>query len=140
MNAVDGTQTRLDLRVVREKAPEVSPEVIYRQPNKRAAIVLCMSSSGLSDDQIAAELDIAPAQLSRIKTGKANFPDEKEGLLMDICGNDIPLQWSAHDRGYALVRLRSEVEAELDRVRAENDELRMKFSHFEDFMKMQGSA
>lgn len=136
MSGVDGRQQRLDLKVVREPVPEVSPAVVQRQPDFRAALNLCLQASGLDYSQIAAECGIDAGQFSRIVKGNANFPDEKLNHLMDICGNQIPLEWLAFSCGYRLQRLQSEVEAELDRVSAERDELELKLRHFEEFTQI----
>lgn len=48
-------------------------------------------------------------------------------MLMDGCGNDAPLWWMAHDRGYDLRSLHkreSELERELRLAREENAALR----------------
>lgn len=113
----------------RRSAPgDVSDEVIERLPNMLAAIKLCVQVSGFEDKPVCGHLEIDAAQWSRIKAGTANFPTNKLNDLMDYCGNEIPLRWQAMSRGYELKRRLSEIEAELERQRAENAELRNEIS------------
>lgn len=117
-------------------APDTDMDTIARQPSWLAAIRLCVQVSGLQDNQVAIELGIQEAQFSRILAGKANFPPLKLVPLMDVCGNEIPLQWLAHHRGYGLVRLKSRLENELEESQRENAELRLKLAHFEEFQRI----
>ncbi len=114
----------------------VDPDTIKRQPSWLASIRLCVQLSGLQDNQVAMELGIQEAQFSRILAGKANFPPNKLTQLMDVCSNEIPLQWLAYHRGYGLVRLKSALERDLEASQQENAELRLKLSHFEEFQRI----
>lgn len=136
MSGVDGRQHRLDLKVVREPVPEVSLDLVHRQKDLRQALILCFQASGLDYAQIAEECKIDSGQFTRIVKGTAHFPDEKLPMVMDVCGNEIPLQWLAHHRGYRLERLQSAVEEELARERAKNAELELKLSHFAEFEQL----
>jgi hypothetical protein len=88
--------------------------MLQAQKSLLAAINLCATLSGLDDNEIALELEIQPAQWSRIKAGQAHMPPDKIGALMDLCGNEAPLLWLARDRGYGLVLLKSEAERQRD--------------------------
>ena len=136
MSQVDELQPRLDLRVIRDPVPSVSMSVIERQPTLSAAVKLCIQASGLSHDQVRNELEIDAGQFSRILSGGAHFPNDKLCLLMDICGNEVPLIWLAHYRGYRLERLQSKVEAGLARERDRTAELEMKLRHMQEFLQM----
>lgn len=97
---------------------EVTQAMVAAQPTMLAAINLCVSLSGLEDKEIALELDIQPAQWSRILSGDAHFPPNKLGSLMDLCGNEAPLLWMADSRGYGLVLLKSEAERRAEAAEA----------------------
>lgn len=112
----------------RSEPGDVSDDVIIRLPNMLAAIKLCVQVSGFEDKQVCDALSLDAAQWSRIKAGTANFPTNKLGDLMDYCGNEIPLRWSALVRGYELKRRLSAIEAELLQQRAENAELKNEIS------------
>lgn len=116
--------------------PPVDMDTIIRQPSWLAAIRLCVQVSGLQDNQVGPEIGIQEAQFSRILAGKANFPPNKLIPLMEVCGNEIPLLWLAHHRGYGLVRLKSRLETELEASKQENAELRLKLAHFEEFQRI----
>lgn len=84
------------------------------------AINLCAKVAGLTSKQVQDELKTDKAQYSR-------WTDDIEGIkwgkfvaLMDVCGNDAPLLWMLHARGYDLSALRR-IETELER---QNRELR----------------
>ena len=136
LTALDEQQQSLSLRVVRDMGNTVEDSVISKQPDLLSAIKLCISSSGLNDNQVAMELEIQEAQFSRILKGQAHFPPNKLEALMDFCGNEIPLRWLAMHRGYGLVKLKSRLEGELEDEKQKNAELEMKLQHFEEFQKI----
>lgn len=99
---------------------EIDPALIYRQPTLTKALQLGQTLSGLDDAQFYGANGIVKdqAQWSRImgQSGSANFPQDKLPLFMDIAGNEAPLLWLCHARGYDLSSLRqreSETEREL---------------------------
>jgi predicted XRE-type DNA-binding protein len=92
--------------------PEVSHDFIVTRSSMRKAIQLAIDVCGLEDKQIAGSLGIDVAQWSRIKTGNAWFPQDRLVEFMKLVGNDIPLIWLAHQRGYELRPLRSALERE----------------------------
>ena len=53
-------------------------------------------------------------QLTRWKKGEEGIKVEKFFALMDVCGNDAPLLWMLHARGYDLASVRRR-ESELER-------------------------
>lgn len=104
---------------------EVSDQLISELPDKRAALKACVMFSGKPLKAIAYELGIAPDHLSKMLTPSPDprhFPQEKENLLMDICGNEIPLRWALLKRGYASPRSVSALEKENQRLRKELEE------------------
>lgn len=103
---------------------DVSDEKLLALKNKHAALVLCMNVSCLEDKEIYGPLGLDQAQFSRIKNGSMNFPPNKENQLMDVCGNEIPLRYSALVRGKGLIVLRDTLEqkvAELEQQLAQRD-------------------
>lgn len=81
-------------------------ELVRRQPTMTSAIALCVQLSGLEDKEVYLSLDIDPGHWSRIMKGDAHFPVNKLSLLMDLCGNEAPLIWMVHHRGYDVPSLR----------------------------------
>jgi hypothetical protein len=96
--AVDDPQ--LALRLAR--APQaVDPALVIAQPSLLAAIKLCISLGGFeADKQVYGSLSIDAGHWSRILRGEAHFPVDKLPALMDLCGNEAPLLWLTHSRGY----------------------------------------
>lgn len=94
----------------RTKKAIVPPELIVRQKTLCDAIALCKQMSGLQEKEIYLALDIDPSHWTRIMKGDAHFPTDKLNQFMDLCGNETPLMWLAHSRGYGLVVLKSESE------------------------------
>lgn len=93
---------------------EVSPQEVAREQTLGGAINLCAKAAGLTPKEVQDGLKADRAQFSR-------WTDDKEGILwprlvalMDLCGNDAPLFWMLHTRGYDLSSLRR-LETETER-------------------------
>ena len=97
----------------------IDPELIYRQPSLTKSLHLCQTLSGKDDAQFYGSHGIVKdqAQWSRImgQSGSANFPQDKLNLFMDVAGNEAPLLWLAHSRGYDITVLRQR-ETETERA------------------------
>jgi hypothetical protein len=97
---------QLSLRLVRT-TQSVDPKLVIAQPSMLAAIKLCISLGGFeADKQVYSALDIDAGHWSRIHRGEAHFPVDKLSALMDLCGNEAPLIWLSHHRGYDVASLR----------------------------------
>lgn len=109
----------------------VDPALVRRQRSMLAAIALAIQAAGLQEKEVSASLGIDPGHWTRILAGAAHFPLDRLGPLMDLCGNESPLRWLAHSRGYELRPLETELERRLreeresrEKVEAENRVLR----------------
>ena len=101
---------------------EVTPQEVGRESTLGGAISLCAKAAGLAPKQVQDALSTDRAQFSR-------WTDDKEGItwaklngLMDLCGNDAPLFWMLHARGYDINSMRkreTETERELRVAREE---------------------
>lgn len=99
---------------------DVTAQEIFREKTLGGAIGLCAKAAGLEPKQVQDALKSDKAQFSR-------WTDDKEGILwtklealMDVCGNDAPLLWMLHARGYDVASLRrreTEVERQLREAR-----------------------
>lgn len=85
---------------------EVTPQEVAREQTLGGAINLCAKAAGMAPKEVQDALKADRAQFSR-------WTDDKEGILwpklvafMDVCGNDAPLFWMLHARGYDLSSLR----------------------------------
>ncbi|MBX9901451.1 MAG: hypothetical protein K2Y28_11775 [Burkholderiaceae bacterium] len=86
---------------------EVRPEEIYRKKTLGAALEFCAEVGGYSlDKTLQQELEVDKAQFSRWLSGTEGIVWPKFERLMDACGNDAPLLWMLHQRGYDLHSLR----------------------------------
>lgn len=94
--------------------------VIRLQKTFWDACVLAMSVAGLCAKQIYIPLRIDKGHWSRIESGEAHFPHQKIEALLDLLGNDIPLQWLAYRRGKGLHLLESEQQR---RLREKDDQI-----------------
>lgn len=100
----------------------VKPEEIVRKRTLGAAIELCVDAAGLVPKQVQDALKTDKAQCSRWFSDAEGIVWTKLEALMDHCGNDAPLLWMLHRRGYDLSSLRrqeSETERELRLAREE---------------------
>lgn len=93
---------------------EVSPAEVMRKPSLGAALDLCLELGGFEPKQVQHALKLDKAQFSRWQSGQEGVSWPKLVLVMDHCGNDAPLLWMNHARGYDLAAMRK-VESELER-------------------------
>jgi hypothetical protein len=136
---MEAKDLQLELPMARRpQKVEIDRDLVLRQPNKLAALNLCIQLSGLEDKEIYANLGIDAGQWTRIKKGDAHFPDNKESELMRICGNIAPLIWAAAHEGYQLVPMMSELEAQVVELRAQLESERMKNQTITEFMRQTG--
>lgn len=107
---------------------EVRPEEVARQKTLGDAIQLCANVGGYGlDKELQIELGVDKAQFSRWHSGTEGVQWPKFVALMDACGNDAPLLWMLHQRGYDLHSLRmreTETERKLRLAQEENAALR----------------
>lgn len=105
----------------------VNPEEIARKQSWAGAIEHCAELAGYSlDKQSSAEIGIDKARWSRIKAGQEGIKPEQLEAFMDACGNDAPLMWLLHRRGWDLNSLRkreTETERALREAREEIERL-----------------
>jgi hypothetical protein len=105
----------------------VTIQEVMRERTLGGAIDLCAKAAGLEPKQVQTDLKLDKAQWSRWSDGKEGILWPKLELVMDRCGNDAPLLWMNHARGYDLASLRhreSELERQLREAREENVALR----------------
>ena len=82
---------------------DVRPDEIARKQTLGAAIQLCAELAGYElDKSLKSDLGVDKAQLSRWLSGQEGIIWPKFEKLMDVCGNDAPLHWMLHQRGYDL--------------------------------------
>lgn len=106
---------------------EVNPAEVVRKPTMGSAIALCAELASLEPKQIQGKLNMDKGQWSRWESGTEGVIWPKFVALMDLCGNDAPLLWMVHARGYDLRSLHkreSELERDLRLAREENAALR----------------
>lgn len=85
---------------------DVTPQEVLREQTLGGAISLCAKAAGLVPKQVQDALKSDKAQYSRWVENKEGISWPKLAALMDECGNDAPLLWMLHDRGYDLSSLR----------------------------------
>lgn len=106
---------------------DVNPAEVARKPTLGSSILLCMELAGFDLDKEVPGLKVDKAQFSRWKSGEEGIKWPKLVALMDACGNDAPLLWMLHARGFDLGSLRrreTELERRLRLVEEENAALR----------------
>lgn len=106
---------------------EVSPREITRKTSLGGAFELCAEVAGLEPKEIQHKLSLDKAQWSRWVSGQEGVVWPKFVSVMDLCGNDAPLLWMNHARGWDIGRM-AHYETELERqnrlLREENVALR----------------
>lgn len=106
----------------------VRPEEVAREKTLGDAIALCAKVGGYAFDKaLRMELDVDAAQFSRWQSGGEGVVWPKLDRLMDVCGNDAPVFWMLHQRGWDLASLRrteTETERQNRELREENAALK----------------
>ena len=106
---------------------EVAPQEIVREKSLGGAIGLCAKVAGYEGKQVQDLLKLDKAQFSRWEGGTEGVMWPKFVALMDLCGNDAPVMWMLHQRGYdlhSLRKLETATERENRQLREENAALR----------------
>lgn len=107
---------------------QAQPDEVARKQSLGAAIELCAEVGGYAlDKTLQQELGVDKAQFSRWHSGAEGIVWPKFSRLMDVCGNDAPLMWMLHQRGYdlhSMRKLETETERENRQLREENAALR----------------
>lgn len=107
---------------------EVRAEEVSREKSLGSAITLCAKIGGHEFDKtLQLALGVDKGQFSRWQNGEEGIKWPKLVALMDACGNDAPLLWMLHDRGWDLNSIRkreTETERENRKLREENAALR----------------
>jgi hypothetical protein len=95
---------------------KVSIEEVSRKQSLGAALEMCADVAGYQFDKtLQRELGVDKAQFSRWQSGGEGVVWPKFTKLMDVCGNDAPVLWMLHQRGYDLTSLRRR-ESETERA------------------------
>ncbi|QAZ38448.1 hypothetical protein C1M51_02875 [Methylibium sp. Pch-M] len=98
-----------------------------RKTSLGGSFELCAELAGKEPKELQVELKLDKAQWSRWVSGQEGVVWTKLTALMDHCGNDAPLLWMNHARGWDIGRM-SRYETELERqnrlLREENTALR----------------
>jgi hypothetical protein len=105
---------------------DIPLELVIKQPTMAGAIALCVQVSGLEEKEVYLALGIDAGHWTRIMKGDAHFPINKLNDLMNLCGNESPLIWLTHSRGYGLVMLKSEAERRAEALEKQLAEERLK--------------
>lgn len=106
---------------------DVTPTEVAREKTLGGAIDLCVKAAGKEPKELQIVSRSDKAQWSRWVNGQEGVVWPKLAAVMDECGNDAPVLWMLHARGYDLNSLRrreSELERELRIAREENAALR----------------
>jgi hypothetical protein len=107
---------------------DVDVSAITRKKTLGGAIELCAEVAGFElDKQLSTRLQVDKSQFSRWLSGEEGIKWPKFDLVMDVCGNDVPVLWMLHQRGYDLHsvrKLESSTERENRMLREENAALR----------------
>lgn len=106
---------------------EVTAKDLAREKSLGGAIDLCVKAAGIEPKQIQSDLKLDKGQWSRWISGQEGIVWPKLELVMDRCGNDAPVLWMLHARGYDLSSLRrqeTELEREVRQLREENELLK----------------
>jgi len=106
---------------------DLQPQEITREKTLGGAIGLCAKAAGYEGKQVQEFLRTDKAQFSRWEAGTEGVVWPKLAALMDVCGNDAPVLWMCHSRGYDLHAMRkqeSETQRENRLLREENTALR----------------
>ncbi|MFQ5560399.1 MAG: hypothetical protein ACE5FU_07435 [Nitrospinota bacterium] len=139
MMPIDGWKKLMSMEQIQQELlfrtnpkEDVTDDVIIKCKTFKSALALAKNVSGLEDKQLAMELDIAPAQWSRIWSNGAHFPVEKLDQFITLCKNLIPNRYLALKYGFELAPLKTTLERELEEEKAEKEKLKNRLEYLED--------
>lgn len=99
----------------------VTAQEVAREKTLGGSLELCVKAAGYEPKQVMGAIhdpktgkQVDKAQWSRWMSGEEGIVWPKFVELMDFCGNDAPLLWMLHARGYDLGSLRRQ-ETEMER-------------------------
>lgn len=115
--------TTLDLRVVRPAVPVNLADIPLCQSLAQAC-AKCAEIAGSQDKSVALDTGLDAATWSKLKQGEAGIKGDFLDRLMDACGNEFPMLWLLHSRGYDPASIRKR-ESELERQLREETERRV---------------
>ena len=105
-------------------AVRIEPTEVARKKTLGSALELCAELAGFSlDKELQQRLHVDRAQYSRWISGTGCILWPKFCALMDACGNDAPLLWMAHQRGYDLESMRQRESETEKALRVANEAL-----------------
>lgn len=107
---------------------EVTAQEVAREKTFGAAIDLCRKVAGLEPKQVK----VATSEGKPVdKAAWSRWVNDQEGIewdklvqIMDACGNDAPLLWMLHTRGFDLNSLRRTETETQKALRAANERIR----------------
>jgi hypothetical protein len=105
----------------------VEPREVQRKTSLGGALELCAELAGLEPKQVQSDLKLDKAQWSRWVSGQEGVVWSKFAAVMDHCGNDAPVMWMAHARGFDIARMaryETAIERENRMLREENAALK----------------
>jgi transcriptional regulator with XRE-family HTH domain len=108
---------QVDFVTPRKPCPPVDKPYVLSLPSFRRVLRYSLSLADLEPKQVCDQLGMDKATWSRIENGVQAFNPEQLGTLAGLTGNDAPLIWLAHSRGYELRPLKSELQEQLDAAR-----------------------
>ena len=121
-------------------------EILIACKNWKDALRMALKKSGRSAKVIALELQerghnidesTLSLALSENPSQKKNFPSEAVDDFIAVT-NNIPTRYLALKQGYGLVRLKSELEMENERLKAQIEEKDKKYKTIVEFLKDSG--
>lgn len=127
LRTVDERQAPLPL-----KGPESSVRVedITRQKSLSGALAIGAAAAGLDlEKEVHIPLGIDPGHWTRMRSGQAGIQWELFAAICDLYGNDAPVLWMLHQRGWDLHSIRkreTETEAALRLERENSARLQLK--------------
>jgi len=106
----------------------VRNEDIARQPSLSGALAIGAAAAGLDlEKEVHLPLGIDAGHWTRMRSGAAGIQWEKLEAICDLYGNDAPILWMLHRRGWdlnSLRKLETETERQLREAREEISQLK----------------
>lgn len=102
---------------------DISLAEVARKSTLGAAIELCADAAGYQPKQAADIAKVDKSSWSRLLSGDEGIKYPKLVAIMDAFGNDAPVLWMVHDRGYDLAAMRKRETQLQAQLRVANEEI-----------------
>lgn len=118
-------QAELPLGPKKREPVPLDLQVLYTKTTFLGALKYVIQCGNFEyEKELYKALGIDAGNWTRVMNGSASFPQEKEEVLQEICGNDGLVRWRAYRAGKGIYDLQEAKDKEIAALKTERDQLK----------------